>query len=110
MRPDEILKLASSFESLSGRQGTIYLIHFHKQIGSEHPRGKALHYMGWSENLFNRLDQHAVGQGSAIMRYLNQVGIGWRLVRTWIGTRDDERRLKNRKNARQLCPICTPGA
>ena len=65
----EILKLANHFECLAEKKGPIYLIHFHKQIGSDNPRGKALHYIGWSENLFNRLDQHAIGQGSAIVNY-----------------------------------------
>ncbi len=30
------------------------------------------------------------------------------LVRTWEGDRNLERRLKNRKNARGLCPRCLP--
>jgi hypothetical protein len=33
-------------------------------------------------------------------------GIGFQIVRTWPGSRSFERKLKNRKNARKLCPIC----
>jgi hypothetical protein len=42
------------------------------------------------------------------MRAVNQEGIGWRVVRTWPGTRDTERAIKNLHAGNRLCPECTP--
>jgi predicted GIY-YIG superfamily endonuclease len=85
-------------------QGTVYLLHFERKY--KH----AGHYMGWSENLTGRLDAHASGEGSRLMQVLRDAGIGFACVRTWSGTRNDERRLKNRKEAPRLCPVCRLGA
>lgn len=82
----------------------IYLIHFDK------PLKHASHYIGFVDgkrNLNKRIERHKSGQGAKILRAANQAGINWEVVRTWKdGTRDDERKLKNRKNAKHLCPTC----
>ena len=41
------------------------------------------------------------------MRAVNAAGIGWHLVRTWPGTRDTERAIKELRSGRRLCPECT---
>lgn len=88
-------------------QGTVYLIHFDRPIGNpSNPRGQAQHYIGWSENLPNRLQDHLKGHGAAIMAFLSESKIGWQVVRTWVGSRRLERKLKNRKQARHFCPVC----
>jgi predicted GIY-YIG superfamily endonuclease len=83
--------------------GTIYLIHFQTAIGDH-----AKHYLGWSADLESRIASHRAGSGSKLMAEVARLNIGWLLVRTWTGTRNDERRLKNRKKHSQLCPICNP--
>jgi hypothetical protein len=35
-------------------------------------------------------------------------GIGWHVSRTWEGTRDRERAIKDRAESPRLCPDCTP--
>jgi hypothetical protein len=35
-------------------------------------------------------------------------GIGFEVVRCWVGGRDLERRLKSRKEGPALCPVCSP--
>jgi hypothetical protein len=40
------------------------------------------------------------------MRAVVQQGIGFLVVATWPGTRHDERRMKNRKRARDFCLVC----
>jgi hypothetical protein len=35
-----------------------------------------------------------------------QLGIGWKLARTWEGSRQRERQLKRRGGASRRCPIC----
>lgn len=86
----------------------VYLIHFERPIGNTFERkGQAQHYIGWAGDIARRLRRHKSGQGAAIMRFVGLVGIDWRCVRRWKdATRDDERRLKNLKNAPRLCPIC----
>lgn len=104
---------------------TVYLIHLERPIGamqSEERRSffglpphkvedyepHAQHYIGWTTNLDGRLDDHRTGRGAAILRAAGEAGIGWQVVRTWEGGRDLENKLKARKNARAICPVCNP--
>jgi ssDNA-binding Zn-finger/Zn-ribbon topoisomerase 1 len=41
------------------------------------------------------------------MAAVSKAGIGFTIARLWTGTRHDERKLKNRRNATvDLCPVC----
>jgi hypothetical protein len=88
----------------------IYLLHFAKIIGDlGNPHGQARHYIGWcSGNIEDRLAAHKRGDGAAITAWLVTHAIGWQLVRLWVGNGDLERKIKNRKEAPGLCPICNP--
>ncbi len=79
---------------------TIYLIHF------EQAYKHAQHYLGFTDDLASRLEAHAAGHGARLMSVINSAGITWRCVRTWQGDRKLERKLKNRKEAPALCPVC----
>ncbi len=81
-------------------QGTIYLLHFSQRYRH------AGHYLGWTSNLPKRLELHRSGQGARLLAVLAAIPTAWDVARTWEGTRTDERRLKNRKNAPRLCPLC----
>ena len=92
---------------------TVYLLHFDEPIGDlGNPHGQAQHYIGWADDVGARLAEHAKGNGAAIMRAVEENGIGWRCVRTWQGgDRRLERRIKNRHEGPRLCPVCGgPGA
>ncbi len=82
----------------------IYLLHFEKKLGHSQ------HYLGFSEsheNFHKRLERHTKGQGSRLMRAVSKAGINFAVARIWEGKdRNFERKLKNRKNAPKLCPIC----
>lgn len=96
-----------SVEKRRNVPGTIYLLHFDK------PFWHAKHYLGWTEgdSLDERLDKHRKGQGSKLMAAVSGAGIDFSIARLWAGTRNDERKLKNGKNAgKRLCPICRKGA
>jgi hypothetical protein len=81
--------------------GTIYLLHF------QQPYHHARHYLGWTEGVLEtRLDRHMVGNGARLVNVVTEAGIGIEVARLWSGTRDLERKLKNRKNSQKLCPIC----
>jgi hypothetical protein len=83
-----------------------YLLHFDRAIGSDNPRGRAQHYLGYADRLDRRALEHLTGRGAAITRALVAQGIGFVIARTWPGDRSFERKLKNRKEAPRLCPIC----
>jgi len=86
---------------------TVYLIHFDRPIGDlDNPRGQAQHYLGFTTDLDARLEAHRTGNGSAIMAAVSRAGVDWTVSRTWKGSRDLERRLKNQHNSPRLCPIC----
>ncbi len=80
----------------------VYLIHFDKRY--KH----ALHYLGFVErDLEQRLERHRKGIGSKLLKAVNEAGIGWSVVKTWPdGTRDFERKLKNRGSHCRICQIC----
>jgi predicted GIY-YIG superfamily endonuclease len=84
--------------------GTVYLLHF------DTPYWHARHYIGWTENLDERLEAHRNGTGANLMWVIKQVGIGFQLARQWNNaSRRDERRIKNLGGASRMCPVCTPG-
>jgi len=80
---------------------TVYLIHFNQAF--KHAR----HYLGFTTNLDQRITDHLCGQGARLMEVVTSAGIEWKLARTWSGDRKLERRLKNRKESRALCPLCS---
>lgn len=85
----------------------VYLLHFDEPLGDlDNPRGQARHYIGTAHDVEIRLRQHRKGYGARITQVLWERGIDFKLARTWEGGRDVERRLKRRKNAPKLCPIC----
>lgn len=114
---------------------TVYLLHLDQPIPrGVSPAGKPLmaqHYIGVADNLEARLEEHrhttwapldepeatqkggtrrghVHGAGSVLIAFANFLGIPWQLARTWDGGRSLERKLKNRKCAPRLCPICYP--
>lgn len=82
--------------------GTVYLIHF------DEPYKHARHYLGWARDLAARMKEHRNGRGARLMEVIKDAGITWRVARTWPGTRDLERAIKERHNTPRLCPECTP--
>lgn len=86
--------------------GYIYLLHFDSPISDKHT---CQHYIGWtSRRLFLRIQDHRKGlrQAARLTQVAKERGISFKVVRTWRGSRNDERKLKNRKESPMLCPIC----
>ncbi len=86
----------------------IYLLHFDRQIAPG--RHTCQHYLGFTEDLVQRLDAHRRGNGARLVEVATERGIGFRLARVWTGDRARERRLKRRKEGPRLCPICNEHA
>lgn len=102
---------------MSTALGSVYLLHFNEPyVGQRrnplaHRVQVASHYIGFAQgDLEARLEAHASGQGARLMQVIAEAGISFELARVWPGGRMVERRLKNRKEARALCPICNPRA
>lgn len=83
--------------------GYVYLLHYHQPISGRHT---ARHYLGWTWHLSSRMQQHMTGRGARFTQVAYERGITFELAAAWPGSRNYERRLKNRKNAARLCPIC----
>jgi predicted GIY-YIG superfamily endonuclease len=83
---------------LTGKK--VYLIHLEK------PLKHAKHYLGFSEDIQERVKQHRNGRGAAFMKAIKKNGISWYVSRIWDGDRELERILKNQHNASHLCPTC----
>lgn len=81
----------------------VYLLHFDRPINSSHT---AQHYLGSSLWIESRLNQHRSGKGARLCKVARERGIGFTLARTWQGGRKLERKLKQQKNGKKLCPIC----
>jgi hypothetical protein len=84
--------------------GTVYLLHF------DRPYKHARHYLGYTDDLDQRIEAHRNGNGARLVEVVMQAGIGFTVARTWDGDRDLERRLKNQHNSPRLCPICNKKA
>lgn len=91
-----------------------YLLHFSRPyIGQRrNPNAKRVqvvnHYLGYSKrDPYERITQHQQGQGARLTQVAVNAGIQLIPAQIWMSaTRKDERKLKNRKNAAQLCPLC----
>lgn len=81
----------------------VYLLHLCEPLTPGRP---AQHYLGSAEDLASRLYAHQHGKGARFTAVAVERGIPFVVARTWDGGRKLERRLKLRKNARRLCPIC----
>ncbi len=84
-------------------QWVVYLIHF------DRPYCHARHYLGTTNDLEHRLEQHRRGVrygGARLMEVIIQAGITWRLACTWEGGRELECQLKAWHSGCRLCPIC----
>lgn len=84
-------------------RGVVYLLHFEKPISEKHT---AQHYLGWTTYLPGRAMAHLQGRGARLTQVAHERDIGFVIAATWPGDRHFERKLKNRKNAHKLCPIC----
>lgn len=82
--------------------GIVYLIHLDRKM--KH----AQHYLGYvHNNVEKRFNQHYTKKGAKILKAAREQKIGFSIVRVWEGVdRTFERRLKNRKKARCICPAC----
>lgn len=92
---------------------TVYLLHFKQPLAhGKSPAGNPMvtqHYVGFTDDLIGRLLAHAEGRGARLLQVIQERGIGFQLARTWDGgTRKLERKIKNCKNTRRLCPVCNP--
>ncbi len=53
------------------------------------------------------MHEHVMGsKGARLLQVVRDAGISFHVARTWDGDRKLERKLKNRKNAKFLCPEC----
>lgn len=83
--------------------GTVYCLHFSRKY--KH----AGHYIGWTQDLEGRLEEHRKGQGARLLQVIQAAGIDWELARIWNEkTRKFERQLKKRCFGliAEICPLC----
>lgn len=84
-------------------EGIVYILRFDTPIGNPaKAHGTAQWYIGWCKagGLENRLKLHRAGLGARLTAAAAEQGIGFELIVCFMGTRLEERRLKNQKNAR----------
>lgn len=79
----------------------VYLLHF------EHKLAHAAHYVGFTENIVQRLEDHGHCKGARLMQVIREKAIHYELARVWWGQdRSFERKLKNTHAVKFYCPIC----
>lgn len=78
----------------------VYLLHF------DRPYKHARHYVGYSDNIEERVAAHIKGQGSRLCEVAVKAGVKLLWARTWVGAnRHFERKLHQRGKS-IYCPIC----
>jgi predicted GIY-YIG superfamily endonuclease len=87
---------------MTGQLGVVYMLHF------DRPYRHARHYVGWTEDLIDRLERHAAGRGARLVEVIWHAGIGFTAIRICEGTRATERAIKHAGGATRYCPLCTP--
>jgi predicted GIY-YIG superfamily endonuclease len=79
----------------------VYVLHFKTKL--KH----AGHYIGYAQDVLARLAQHRAGHGARLTQVLNEQGIEYEIALVMEGDRTLERKLKNCKNVKRYCPICS---
>jgi hypothetical protein len=87
--------------------GEVYIIHLDKPWITSDGR-TVRHYIGFSKKTEKRLHHHRSGTGANFLRHALALGITFRLVVRFSGTKRDERRLKNIGHPDLYCPCCSP--
>lgn len=83
----------------------VYLLHFSDKVG-----GRALHYVGYSDDVERRISEHRGGYGARLMAVVKDNGMTFEVARVWEGAdRKFERHIKKMKNHSKYCPICRKG-
>lgn len=77
----------------------VYLLHFDQPISERHT---CQNYIGYTDNLSSRIKDHTSGNGARLTQVARERGIKFTVARVWKGTRELERKLKNRKNGNKL--------
>ncbi len=80
--------------------GFVYIIELDAPLGSA--KHQARYYVGWALSIEARLAEHRSGNGAAMLRAANERGIGYRIVASFPGSRDDERKIKRQKNTPRI--------
>lgn len=85
----------------------VYVLHFDTPL-AEH----AWHYVGATDNLLRRLQEHATGRGAKITAACLEKGIGWRVASVFTMRHRchflAERRVKRYHQANMFCGVCCP--
>ena len=89
----------------TGIIGTVYLLHFEQRIAPGHP---CQHYLGWTDDLPQRLAAHKAGTGGRQPEVAKERGIAFTVARLWWDVdRYFEAWLKLRKEGPRFCLICS---
>jgi hypothetical protein len=83
-------------------EGTVYLLHFERPY-----KGRSRHYLGFTRNLDQRLENHRRGSACVTTKLAFDRGISFTLARTWLGTPKLGRAIKS-QGLIKCCPICPP--
>jgi len=79
----------------------VYVLHFNP------PYRHAKHYIGYTKIGLRRIERHMAGNGSPLVRAAIQFGCEVKVAHYFRkGTRDLERKLKNRKDTPRWCCEC----
>lgn len=86
--------------------GYVYLLHLAEPLSPAHT---AQHYIGWTNCLARRLEEHWLGIAARFTQVARERDIRVRVVRAWRAAPTFERLLKQRKEGPRMCPICGYG-
>ena len=79
----------------------VYLLHF------ERPIAHARHYLGYADDVDDRIARHRTGHGARLVAEFVANVIDFTIAKVWPkGDRKFERKLKNRHNTPRMCPVC----
>jgi len=79
----------------------VYLIHL------DEPLGHARHYVGWSIDIYERVQAHMVCSGARMLAVAAERGLSFDAARIWPDAGMElERALKRGGNVMMHCPLC----
>lgn len=90
----------------------VYVLHADEPIGDpNNPLGQARHYVGATDNLLRRLQEHATGRGAKITAAFRDAGVEWRVAAVFTMNHRchylAERRVKKHHHTARFCCFCS---
>ena len=102
MTDDEVLALTDDENARA-----VILLHFDRPYPMRGIR-PVQHKIHYCYSLHTQMRRLRAGEGPKLLKAIAKLGIGWQVVRVWLGATGYDKETFQARHPTRLCPICQP--